>query len=61
MKKKGIMLVLLGIAGIIFVCAFDSIMKKPVNDISGPKSITALIICAVSIAAGVYLLLRKQS
>jgi len=53
MKNKGIVLIALGILGAIFVCTFDIIMGKPVNDVSGPKSIAALIICAVLLIMGI--------
>lgn len=55
MKIKGIVLIVLGILGAIFVCTFDIIMGKPVNDISGPKSISALVFCGVLVIAGVNL------
>ena len=58
MKKKGIVLIALGILGAIFVCTFDIIMGKPVNDVSGPRSIAALIICAVLIIMGVRFILK---
>jgi hypothetical protein len=52
-KTKGIALIVLGILGAIFVCTFDIIVGKPVNDISGPKSIFALIVCGILIIAGI--------
>lgn len=60
MKRKGIVLIVLGVLGAIFVCTFDIIMKKPVNDISGPKSISALIICAVLVSQGIIFLKKKN-
>lgn len=60
MKIKGIILILIGALGAVFVCAFDKIMGKPDNDISGPKSISALVICALLVIAGVYVVLAKQ-
>lgn len=60
MKIKGILLILFGVLGAVFVCTFDIIMGKPVNDISGPKSISALVVCALLIVAGIYILLGKQ-
>lgn len=60
MKIKAILLILLGVLGAIFICIFDIIMGKPVNDISGPKSISALVICGLLIIAGIYLLLGKR-
>lgn len=59
-KVKGIVLVLLGIAGIILVCNIDIIMKKPVNDITGPKSLLGFIISAILIVAGLRLLAKKK-
>ena len=58
MKKKGIVLIVLGILGAIFVYTFDIIMGKPVNDISGPKSISALIFCGILIIVGVRFILK---
>lgn len=59
MKTKGVVLIVLGILGAIFVCTFDIIMKKPVNDISGPKSISALVFCALLAMTGVTLILKN--
>jgi len=59
MKVKGILLIVLGILGAIFVCTFDIIVGKPVNDITGPKSISALIISGLFIVAGIRLLLKS--
>lgn len=58
MKRKGIILIVLGILGAIFVCTFDLITGKPVNDITGPKSIFALIICGLFIITGIRFLLK---
>ena len=58
MKKKGIILITLGILGSIFVCTFDILMGKPVNDISGPKSIPALIFCGILIIMGFRFILK---
>ncbi len=60
MKVKAIALILLGALGGAFVCTFDRIAGKPVNDITGPKSIIALIICGLLIISGIYLLLKKS-
>jgi len=60
MKARGVILIALGILGGIFVCIFDIISGKPINDITGPKSISALIICAVLIIYGFRLCLKKQ-
>lgn len=59
-KVKGIILVLLGIAGLLLVCTIDIIMKKPVNDITGPKSLLGFIISGVLIVAGVKVLAKKK-
>lgn len=59
-KTKGIVLILLGIAGIILVCNIDVIMKKPVNDITGPKSLVGFVISAILIIAGIKLLAKKK-
>jgi len=60
MKTKGIILIVLGILGSIFVCVFDIIMGKPVNDITGPKSISALVLCGLLIIIGFYFLFKKS-
>ncbi len=60
MKVKAILLILLGVLGAVFVCTLDIIMGKPVNDISGPKSISVIVICALLIIAGIYFLLGKK-
>lgn len=59
MKVKSIMLIVLGVLGIVFVCVFDTIVGKPVNDITGPRSIFALFFCGLAIIAGIRLLLRS--
>ena len=58
MKKKGILLIVFGILGVIFVSTFDIIMGKPVNDVSGPKSISALIFCGILIIMGIRFILK---
>ena len=60
MKVKGIKLIVLGVLGGIFVCTFDIIVGKPVNDITGPKSIVAFVICGLFIIAGVHFLLKSS-
>jgi hypothetical protein len=59
MRKKAVMFIVLGIVGVIFVCSWDIIMRKPVNDITGLKSVSALIICVALIARGTSLCLKK--
>lgn len=58
MKKKGTVLIVLGIAGIIFVLLFDIIVGKPGYYI-GPKSITALIASVIFIITGIRSLRKK--
>jgi len=60
MKTKGLILILLGVLGAIFVSTFDIIVGKTVNDISGPKSISALIFCGIIIIIGVAFLLKSK-
>jgi len=60
MKQKGIILIVAGILGIIFVVSFDKIVGKPVNDISGPVSITALVLCGIIIISGIIFLFKKS-
>lgn len=59
MKTKGIILVLLGVLGAIFVSIFDIITGKPVNDITGPKSISVLILCGILIILGIRFVLKS--
>jgi len=58
MKTKGPLLIVLGVVGAIFVSTFDIIAGKAENYI-GPKSIIALIVCALLIVQGVISLLKK--
>ncbi len=58
-KTKSIILLLFGIGGIAFVCTFDIIVGKPTNDITGPKSITGLIISSIFILIGLVSLIKK--
>ena len=60
MKAKAIIIIALGILGIIFVCTFDIITGKPINDITGPKSITGIIMGVIFIIVGISLLARKR-
>jgi len=60
MKAKGIVLITVGILGAIFVCMFDVIAGKPVNDITGPISIFALILCGLLIIIGIWSLCRPK-
>lgn len=61
MRKKGIILITLGILGGVFVSTFDIIMGKATNDLTGPKSIIALVICALLIIRGIQLLLKRSA
>jgi len=56
MKAKGVVLIFLGVLGAVFVGFFDVIAGKPVNDITGPKSIIAFIICGIFIISGIGLM-----
>ncbi|MCX5687141.1 MAG: hypothetical protein NTV71_00605 [Candidatus Omnitrophica bacterium] len=58
MKTKGLVFIILGVVGAIFISTFDIIVGKAKNYI-GPKSIIALIICALLITQGVISLLKK--
>lgn len=60
MRKKGIILITLGILGVIFVSTFDILAGKPVNDITGPKSISALIFCGILIILGIRAFLKSK-
>ena len=59
MKKKAILLIGFGVVGAVFVCTFDTLVGKPINDITGPKSIAALFICAFFIIIGARFLPKK--
>ena len=58
-EKKAITLITLGIVGAIFVCMYDIVIGKPVWGISGPKSISALVICGLFIIVGIRFLLKS--
>ncbi|MFH1339308.1 MAG: hypothetical protein ABIH40_05655 [Candidatus Omnitrophota bacterium] len=60
MKVKGVVLIVLGVLGAIFVCTYDIITGKPVNDITGPKSISALVISGIFIITGIRFLLTSS-
>jgi len=60
MRRKGAILIVLGVAGAVFVCTYDIIAGKPVNDISGPKSILGLVICGIFIIAGIHFLKKSR-
>ena len=58
---KGSILCILGILGVLFVSTYDIILGKSVNDITGPKSISALFLCGVFIIMGVRFLRKKSN
>jgi drug/metabolite transporter (DMT)-like permease len=58
MKTKGIIFIMLGVAGVIFVSTFDIIVGKPRNMI-GPKSIIGILACVFLIIIGVISLFKK--
>ena len=56
MKDKrhgGLFLIILGILGSALLFSWDIIMKKPVNDITGFRSVAALAVCVVLVILGV--------
>lgn len=57
-KAKGAVLIALGTLGAMFITMFDIIAGKARNNI-GPKSIAALIFCALLIIQGIVSLLKK--
>ena len=58
MKTKGIIFIVLGVVGVIFVSTFDIIVGKPKNMI-GPKSIVGILMCVFLIIIGVISLFKK--
>ena len=58
MKTKGLILIVLGVVGALFVSTFDIIVGKARNHI-GPKSMIALTICGLLIIQGILSLLKK--
>ncbi len=58
MRLKGIVLIVIAFFGVIFISTFDIVMGKPVNDISGPKSIISLMICLLFLIKGIVLVRR---
>ncbi|MCM8771290.1 MAG: hypothetical protein NC936_05440 [Candidatus Omnitrophica bacterium] len=61
MQKKGVILMAIGLLGTLFVLSYDKLAGKPVNDITGPKSITALVICGILILTGIIFLKKTPS
>ena len=59
MKRKGLASIILGIAGAALILLYKSTAQPPHNLI-GPKTITALIICAVLVIIGIVLSLKRR-
>ena len=59
-KNKAIAFMAAGIIGAIFILRYDVIMGKPVNDITGPRSIAGLIVCGLFILQGIIYLKKKE-
>jgi len=60
MKIRGLALIILGTLGAVFVSTYDIIAGKPVNDVTGPKSILAFVICGIFIVLGTRFLFKKK-
>jgi hypothetical protein len=60
MKNNGIVLIIAGAIGSALIISWDPLMKKPVNDFSGPVSTPALIACALLVVIGIFLQLKKK-
>ena len=60
-KQAGLFLIILGILGSALVFTWDIIMDKPVNDITGFRSVAALTICILLIITGVIRLMKKDN
>ena len=60
MKNKGILLIAAGVIGGAFVMTSDIIMRKPVNDFTGPISTPALVACGILILTGIIILLKRK-
>jgi putative Ca2+/H+ antiporter (TMEM165/GDT1 family) len=59
MKAKGMGLIIIGVLGAIFICTFDIMVGKSVNDITGPKSILGLVVSIIFIIVGIHFLFKK--
>jgi len=59
MKIRGLLLLVVGVLGAMYVWTYDIAAGKPVNDITGPKSIAVLMVCAVIFILGICSLLGK--
>lgn len=60
MRTKGILLIVSGVAGVIFVCIYDLLVGRGRISIIGPRSFTALAICAGLIIAGIIYISKKE-
>ncbi|MCX5692814.1 MAG: hypothetical protein NTX47_03915 [Candidatus Omnitrophica bacterium] len=58
MKTEGLIFIILGVVGAIFVSTYDIILGKAMNYI-GPKSIIAFFVCALLIIRGAISFLKK--
>ncbi len=59
MAIKGQALIIIGVLGTALVLSFDPLMRKPVNDFTGPVSTPALIICGILVLIGSFLSVKK--
>ncbi|MFH1045690.1 MAG: hypothetical protein V1727_01850 [Candidatus Omnitrophota bacterium] len=59
-KIQGIVLLVVGVLGSVLVGIFDVIVRKPMNDLSGPKSIIGFAVCAIFVFMGVRFLLKES-
>jgi hypothetical protein len=60
MQNKGILLLATGILGGAFIMSYDVIMRKPVNDFTGPVSSPALFLCGILIIVGLVLIFNRK-
>ena len=60
MKNKGIVLIVAGAIGAAGIILYDPLMRKPVNDFTGPISTPALVICAALVITGVLLQFKNK-
>jgi len=57
---KGLVFIIFGIVLAIFTSIFDIIAGKPVNDVTGPKSILGFILSAILVIMGIRKLVKKK-
>jgi hypothetical protein len=60
MKNKGIMLIIAGALGAALIIFWDPLMRKPVNDFTGPISTPALIACVILVILGIFIRLKQK-